>query len=45
MDLELDSDQIEYIKSLKNLKSLVSRNTFKDISILNKLNNNINIIK
>jgi len=43
--LKLESDQIQYIKNLKNLNELWSRSGFKDISVLNKLNKNINIIK
>ena len=38
-DLELESDQIEYIQSLKNLKLLFCKNGFKDMKVLNKLNN------
>ena len=41
--LELESDQIEYIKSLKKLKTLYCRKGFKDMSVLNKLNKKINI--
>jgi len=41
----LESDQIKYINSLKNLKELSCRNGFKDMSVLNQLNKNINIIK
>ena len=37
--LELKSDQIEYIKPLKNLKQLYCREGFKDMSVLNQLNN------
>jgi len=44
-NLELESDQIKYINSLKNLKELWCRNGFKDISVLDKLNGNIKIIK
>ena len=42
-DLRLKSDQIQYIKSLKNLKELYCSKGFKDINILNKLNRNIKI--
>ena len=45
VELELKSDQIEYIKSLKNLKTLYCREGFKDMSVLNQLNNNIKVIK
>ena len=44
-NLELESDQIEYINSIKNLKELWCENGFKDMSVLNKLNNNIETIK
>ena len=37
-ELKLESDQIEYIKSLNNLKQLYCYNGFKDMSIINKLN-------
>ena len=43
--LELKSDQIQYINSLNNLKELIYYKGFKDISVLNKLNKNIRIIK
>ena len=43
--LELESDQIKYIKNLNNLKKLFCHNGFKDMSVLNKLNNNIETIK
>ena len=43
--LELESDQIKYIKSLKNLEDLSCYKGFKDMNILNQLNNNIKIIK
>ena len=43
-NLELESDQIQYIQSLKKLERLYCKNGFKNIDILNKLNNNI-IIK
>ena len=33
-NLELESDQIQYIKSLKNLKELWCKNGFKDMSIV-----------
>ena len=42
--LELESDQIEYIKNLNNLKDLWCYKGFKDMSIINQLNRNINII-
>ena len=40
-NLKLESDQIQYIKSLKNLKKLYSVNGFKDMSVSDKLNKNI----
>jgi len=43
--LELESDQIQYIKLLKNLKELYCTKGFKDMSVLNPLNNNIRLIK
>ena len=43
-NLELDSNQINYINNLKNLKCLSIGKGFKDISILNQLNKNIKII-
>jgi len=42
--LKLESDQIKYIKSLKNLETLYCKNAFKDMSVLNELNKNIKII-
>ena len=42
--LKLESDQIEYINSCKNLKYLYYKNGFKDMSVLNCLNKN-NILK
>jgi len=44
-DLKLESDQIQYIKSLKKLKILWKDNGFKDMNILKQLNKNIRIIK
>ena len=44
-NLELESDQIQYIQFLNNLKKLFCHNGFKDMSVLNKLNNNIETIK
>ena len=44
-NLELESDQIEYIKSLKNIKKIWCKNRFKDMNIINELNKNIKIIK
>ena len=38
-DLRLESDQIEYIKLLKNLEILYSPRGFKDMSVLNQLKN------
>ena len=40
-ELNLESDQIQYIKSLKNLKELWHREGFKDMSVLNQLDKNI----
>ena len=40
-DLELESDQIQYINSLKKLNFLMCYNGFKDKSVINKLNKNI----
>ena len=37
--LELESNQIEYINSCNNLKILKCNNGFKDMSVINKLNN------
>ena len=42
-NLELESDQIEYIKSLKKLKTLFYIKGFKDRNILNQLNKNIEL--
>jgi len=42
--LELESDQIQHIESLKNLKYLWGLKGFKDISVLKQLNKNIKII-
>ena len=44
-NLELESDQIQYIQSLNNLNTLYCRNGFKDKSIIKQLDNNINIFK
>ena len=44
-NLELESDQIQYIKSLNNLKELWCRNGFKNKSVLNQLDKNIKVIK
>ena len=41
--LKLKSDQIQYIKLLNNLKELYCENGFKDMSVLNQLNKDINI--
>ena len=40
-NLELKSDQIQYIKSLKKLKTLWCYNGFKDMSVLDQINKNI----
>ena len=37
--LRLESDQVQYINNLKNLKTLFCYNRFKDMSVINKLNN------
>ena len=42
-DLELESDQIQYIKLLNNLKTLWCEKGFKDISVLKQLNSNIKL--
>ena len=42
-DLKLESNQIQYINSLKNLKYLYCYNGFKDMSVTKQLNKNINI--
>ena len=44
-NLELKSSQIKYIKSIKKLERLYSVNGFEDISVLNQLNKNIEVIK
>ena len=44
-NLRLESDQIQYINSCKNLEILICINGFKDMSIIKKLNKNIDIIK
>ena len=44
-NLELQSDQIQYIKSLNNLKELWCHKGFKDKSVLNQLNKNIKVTK
>jgi len=44
-NLKLESDQIKYINSIKYLRTLYCKNGFKEMSILSKLNQNINIIK
>ena len=44
-DLKLESNQIQYINSLKNLKYLYCYSGFKDINITDKLNENINVYK
>ena len=43
--LKLESDQIKYINSCKNLKELWCNKGFKDMSVLDKLNDNIRVIK
>ena len=44
-DLKLESDQIQYINSLKNLNQLWCNKVFKDMLVLNQLNKNIIIRK
>ena len=44
INLRLESDQIEYINSIKNLKELWCEKGFKDMSVLNKLNNNLRVV-
>ena len=39
--LELESNQIKYINKCKNLEDLLCYKGFKDMSIINKINNNI----
>ena len=41
INLELESDQIQYIKHLKKLQKLVYKNGFKDMSVLSLLNRNV----
>ena len=43
-ELKLESDQIKYINSLKDLKQLYCQKGFKDMSVLNQLNKNIKMI-
>ena len=43
-NLELESDQIKYVKSLNNVKTLHCGNAFKDMSVLKQLNKDIRII-
>ena len=45
VNLELESDQIQYINSLNNLYELYCEKGFKNMSVLNQLNNNIAIMK
>ena len=42
-ELKLESDQIQYIKFLKNLKKLSCDKGFKDMKIIKQLNNSIKI--
>ena len=42
-NLRLESDQTQYINSLKNLYELYCYSGFKDMSIVDKLNKNIDI--
>jgi len=43
-NLKLESDQIEYIKSLKNIEELYCYNGFKNMNVIKQLNKNIEII-
>ena len=42
-NLELESDQVQYVKSLKKLKELWCKNGFKNMSILKQLNKRVHI--
>jgi len=42
-DLKLESSQVQYINSIKNLKELWCINGFNDISVINQLNKNIEL--
>ena len=42
-NLKLESDQIKYIQYLNNLEELWCNKGFKDMSVINKLNKNIEI--
>ena len=44
-NLKLESDQIQYIKSLNNLETLYCYKGFKDMRILKQLNKNIKLYK
>ena len=44
INLKLESDQIEYIKSLNNLKELWCNKGFKNMTVLKQLNKDIKII-
>ena len=44
-NLELGLDQIKYINSIKNLEELFCYKGFKDMTVINQLNKNIEIIK
>jgi len=44
-NLRLESDQIQYIKSIKKLEKIWCENGFKDMNILNQLNSNIKSVK
>ena len=41
--LRLESDQVQYINNLKNLKTLFCYNGFKDMSVLKQINKKIKI--
>ena len=44
-NLELESDQIQYINSINNLQELWCENGFKDMKVLKQLNNSNNSIR
>ena len=44
-NLQLESDQIQYINSCKNLEKLYCLKGFKDMNIINQLNKNIKAIE
>ena len=44
-NLQLESDQIQYIQPINSLYELACKRGFKDMNILKQLNNNIKITK